>query len=63
MEIIERLYNAGGSEAEMHYWLDLLEVNLDCPEISDLIYWPDRDMTPAELFARVRAGDAAKSLP
>lgn len=59
LELMMRVYNATGSETEHDYWLELLEVNLRNPRLSDLIYWPgeyfgdgnnSREMSPKELL-------------
>jgi hypothetical protein len=55
VEIIRRLCRCEASEAETTFWIQLLRVNLENPEISDLIYWPKREMTPAEILREARS--------
>jgi hypothetical protein len=50
VEIIGRLCRCEASEVETCFWIQLLRVNLANPKISDLIYWPTREMTPAEIL-------------
>jgi hypothetical protein len=54
IEIIRRLCSGQASEVEQNYWIDLLHINLACPNISNFVYWPDREMTPEEILARAR---------
>ncbi|HVE57512.1 MAG TPA: hypothetical protein VNB22_11835 [Pyrinomonadaceae bacterium] len=59
LELMTRICNAVGSDYELDYWLQFLEVQLDNHKLSDLIYYPneyfgdgtDRDeMTPKEIL-------------
>lgn len=59
LELMTRIYNADGTEYELDYWLEFLEVQLGNHKLSDLIYHPkhyfgddvDRDeMTPKEIL-------------
>ena len=63
IEIIRRLGTGEASEVESHYWLQLLETNLGCSEISDLLYWPKRQLSPIEILQEARLKPAALALP
>lgn len=58
LELVARIYHADGTEYELGYWLEFLEVQLDNHKLSDLIYHPERyfeddvergEMTPKEI--------------
>jgi hypothetical protein len=46
--------HAEGSDAEQQAWLTVLAQDTGMPveEISDFIYWPDREMSAAEIVER-----------
>ena len=59
LELITRIYDANGTEYEIDYWLNFLEVQLENNKLSDLIYYPDHyfndgvdrnEMTPKEIL-------------
>src|SRR5260221_2586133 len=52
--LVEQLMRAEGSEAEQQAWLTVLAQATGMPveAISNFIYWPDRDMSAAEIVAR-----------
>jgi hypothetical protein len=52
--LVEQLLHAEGSEAEQQAWLTVLAQDTGMPvgEISDFIYWPDREMSAAEIVER-----------
>jgi Colicin immunity protein / pyocin immunity protein len=55
VELIRKIMNAEGTEEELDMWEDMLESNLNYPGISDLIYYPDREMTPEEIIKEALA--------
>lgn len=54
VEIIRRLQTAQATEMETDYWLRLLDINIPCPHISDLIYWSDGESTAEQILAKAR---------
>jgi hypothetical protein len=50
VELLEKIINCEGSEAEIDEWIDLLSNSVPHPNISDLIFYPDRERTPAEII-------------
>jgi len=53
--ILERLRDVPDcDEAEQTYWIQFLQTNLECREISDIIYWSEDDPSDAEILARAR---------
>jgi Colicin immunity protein / pyocin immunity protein len=49
-ELLEKIINCEGSEAEIDKWIDLLSNGVPHPNISDLIFHPDRERTPSEII-------------
>ena len=47
--------NVDGTETEIDELLQLLERNVPHPEVSDLIFYPDREMTAEEVVDRALA--------
>ncbi len=54
LEIITRLLEGQASEAEVNYWLRLLDINIPCPLIFDLIFWSDNEPTAEQILAKAR---------
>lgn len=55
LELIDALMNDEGTEYETSFWLALLERNVPHPEVTNLIYWPKREMTAQEILAEALA--------
>ncbi|OME96768.1 MULTISPECIES: bacteriocin immunity protein [Paenibacillus] len=49
VDLVTRLYNGDGSEEEVEEWIELLQRNVPHPDISNLIFWPEKDLTPEEI--------------
>ncbi|MFC7443160.1 bacteriocin immunity protein [Laceyella putida] len=49
IELVRKIVNAEGTEEELDEMLDLLERRVPHPEVSDLIYWDERNLTPEEI--------------
>ncbi len=49
-ELLEKIINCEGSEAEIDEWIDGLSNGVPHPNISDLIFYPSRECTPAEII-------------
>jgi hypothetical protein len=49
-ELVEKIINCVGTEAEIDEWIDTLSKNVVHPNISDLIFHPDQERTPAEII-------------
>jgi Colicin immunity protein / pyocin immunity protein len=50
IELVEKIINCVGTEAEIDEWIDTLSKNVPHPHISDLIFYPDRERTPTEVI-------------
>lgn len=51
IKLIERIINAEGTE-EIDLMIKTLEQNVPHPEVSDLIFWNDEDLTPEQILDR-----------
>ncbi|MCG7384322.1 hypothetical protein [Paenibacillus sp. ACRRY] len=49
VERVRKLMNAEGTEAELDNMLTELQQQLPYAEISNLIFWDDRDLTPEQI--------------
>jgi hypothetical protein len=49
IELVRRIMNAEGTEEELDHMLDRLEKSVPHPEVSDLIFWDDRNLTAEEI--------------
>ena len=55
IRLVTRVMNVDGTETEIDELLQLLERNVPHPEVSDLIFYPDREMTAEEVVDRALA--------
>ncbi|GGL04549.1 hypothetical protein [Deinococcus radiotolerans] len=53
--LVRRLLQADVHEEEREQILDTLQEQLLDPQLSDDIFWPDREMTAEDIVDRVRA--------
>jgi hypothetical protein len=60
LEMVERIFEANGSELQIQYWISCLRVSTGDDHVSDLIFWPghyfrdgdnSRCMSPSEVLA------------
>ena len=51
VEIVRRLQTADGTEAELDALMEKPEQSVLHPEVSDLIFYPEREMTAEEIVA------------
>ncbi|KGP84653.1 MULTISPECIES: bacteriocin immunity protein [unclassified Paenibacillus] len=55
VEWVRKLMNAEGTEDELDDMLTELQQQLPYAEISNLIYWDDRDLTPEQIVEEALA--------
>jgi len=53
--LVRLIIACDGSEEEINKWLSTLEKNVPDPNVSALIFYPDRAMTPEEIVDRALA--------
>lgn len=49
VELVENIIRAEGTEEEIDEMINLLEKNVPHPEVSDLIFWNEKELTPVEI--------------
>ena len=52
VELVTRIMKAEGTVDQQDLLLDQLEANILDPNVSDYIYWPDKEMTPEEIVEK-----------
>ena len=55
VELVRKLMNAEGTEAELDDMLTELQQQVPHTEISNLIFWDDRDLTPEQIVEEALA--------
>jgi hypothetical protein len=55
IDLVRKLMNAEGTEDELDEMLTELQQQLPHAEISNLIYWDDRDLTPEQIVEEALA--------
>lgn len=55
IELVRKLMNAEGTEDELDEMLTELEQEMPYAEISNLIFWDDRDLTPEQIVEEALA--------
>jgi hypothetical protein len=57
IDMVDKLVKSEGSKGELDKMVDIVECELDDPEILDYIYWPPdgREMTPEEIVDKALA--------
>lgn len=55
VELVRKLMNAEGTEDELDDMLSELQHQLPYAEISNLIFWDDRDLTPEQIVEEALA--------
>ncbi|PWW44841.1 MULTISPECIES: bacteriocin immunity protein [Paenibacillus] len=55
VELVRKLMNAEGTEDELDEMLNELQQQLPYAEISNLIFWDDRDLTPEQIVEEALA--------
>ncbi|MNJ62324.1 bacteriocin immunity protein [Paenibacillus fonticola] len=49
IKVVEKILNAEDSEEELDNLIDILEKNVPHPNVSDLIFWNDEELSAAEI--------------
>lgn len=52
VELVRKIVGALGTEEEIDGWISVLEESVPHPEVSDLIFYPDKEMTPEEIIEK-----------
>lgn len=49
IELVQRIMDGEGSENEQDEWLELLGQQVSHPEVSNLIFWDERELTAEQV--------------
>jgi len=49
IELVRKIMNVEGTEEEIDDMIDILKSSVPHPEVSDLIYWNENDLTPEQI--------------
>jgi len=49
VELVDKIMQGEGTEEEIDEMINLLEKNVPHPEVSHLIFWPEKELTPEEI--------------
>lgn len=58
VELVRRVMEVEGPEHEVNFYLALVEANVPCPSVSELIFWPSEeyaDLTSEDVIDRAMA--------
>lgn len=55
IELVKKIVQAEGTEEEIDLLIETLEANVPHPEVSDLIFYPEEEMTPEEIVDKALA--------
>ncbi|WP_411348049.1 hypothetical protein [Paenibacillus sp. WLX2291] len=47
--LVQRIMDGEGSEGKQDEWLELLQRQVPHPEVSNLIFWDERDLTAEQI--------------
>ncbi|MDQ1913741.1 bacteriocin immunity protein [Paenibacillus sp. GD4] len=49
IDLVRKIMNSEGSEAEIDIMIDLLKKSVPHPEVSNLIFWNEEELTPEQV--------------
>ncbi|PEP80682.1 hypothetical protein CN581_14400 [Bacillus toyonensis] len=49
IDLVSKIVDCEGAEEEIDEMIEVVEKNVPHPEVSDLIYWNDEDLTPEQI--------------
>lgn len=52
IKLVEKMCNGEGSDDEIGEWIEILEKNIQDPNVSDLIYFNNEKLTPEQIVDR-----------
>ncbi|OEE94944.1 hypothetical protein A1QM_18260 [Vibrio genomosp. F10 str. 9ZC157] len=47
--VVTKIMECDGSESEINLLLEILKQNVSDPNVSDLIFWPETELTPEQV--------------
>jgi hypothetical protein len=55
IELVTKIRVVEGSEEEIDNWIDIIENETGCPEISDYIFWSEEELNPEQIVNKALA--------
>ncbi|BDR76721.1 bacteriocin immunity protein [Clostridium tetani] len=52
IELVEKICNVCGNEEQLDNWIEIIEKEIGCPEVSDYIYWEEENLLPKEIVEK-----------
>ncbi|MED4172382.1 hypothetical protein P4631_07955 [Halalkalibacterium halodurans] len=52
IQLVEKIMNAEGTVEEIDRYMNVLEKNVPDPNVSDLIFWNDEELSAGEIVVR-----------
>ncbi|PFZ79466.1 hypothetical protein COL82_06665 [Bacillus toyonensis] len=49
INLVSKIVESEGTEEEINEMIEIVKRNIPHPELSDLIYWNDEDLTPEQI--------------
>lgn len=52
IELVKKICNVCGNEEQLDNWIEIIEKETGCPEVSDYIYWEEENLSPKEIVEK-----------
>ena len=52
IELVEKICNVCGNEEQLDKWIEIIEKETGCLEVSDYIYWEEEKLSPKEIVEK-----------
>jgi hypothetical protein len=52
IDLVTKVCKACGSEEEIDKWIEIVENETGCPEVSDYIYWDKGNLSPEQIVEK-----------
>lgn len=49
IDLVEKICDVCGDEDQIDNWIEIIEKETGCPEVSDYIYWEKENLSPKEI--------------
>lgn len=50
IELVTKIIECEGTEEEIDNMIEIVEKNTSCPDLNDLIYWNNHNLTPEQII-------------
>lgn len=52
IELVEKICTVRGNEEQLDNWIEIIEKETGCPEVSHYIYWEEESLSPKEIVEK-----------